>query len=200
MKEEIEEWKPVPFEGFDKVYEVSNTGRVRTIHGKNERRLCKHKNGYMRLVLSHQGKQINITIHRLVALAFIANPNPQLYNQVGHWDDNKTNNVVSNLYWTNAQENNCHGSRLAKQTETADRKRKGAASHRKGKKIPVFEIIPTSISGASVVWFCSVAEASRQTGIPTLDIKAAINGIRESAGGYRWVKGYDSKGLETLNL
>ena len=191
-------WKPVPFDEFCKIYEVSSTGKVRRIDNKKERRTYKHKSGYIRVILSHKGKQLNLTIHRLVALTFIENPNPELYNQVGHWDDDKGNNNVENLYWTNAQENNCHGDRLRKQIETLERKREVEFSHRKGKRIPVFKLIPTSISGATAVWYCSISEASRENGIKTTDIRAAISGIRDSAGGYRWVKGYEKKGVDAL--
>ena len=192
------QWIPVPFEGYNKVYEVSNTGIVRRRDNKKERRQYRHKNGYLRVLLSNQGKQFNISVHRLVALAFVPNPSPELYSQVGHWDDEKTNNNANNLYWTNAQENNCHGDRLRKQIETLERKREVEFSHRKGKRIPVFKLIPTSISGATAVWYCSISEASRENGIKTTDIRAAISGIRDSAGGYRWVKGYEKKGVDAL--
>ena len=192
------QWIPVPFEGYNKVYEVSNTGIVRRRDNKKERRQYRHKNGYLRVLLSNHGKQFNISVHRLVALAFVPNPSPELYSQVGHWDDEKTNNNANNLYWTNAQENNCHGDRLRKQIETLERKREVEFSHRKGKRIPVFKLIPTSISGATAVWYCSISEASRENGIKTTDIRAAISGIRDSAGGYRWVKGYEKKGVDAL--
>ena len=192
------QWIPVPFEGYNKVYEVSNTGIVRRRDNKKERRQYRHKNGYLRVLLSNHGKQFNISVHRLVALAFVPNPSPELYSQVGHWDDDKGNNNVENLYWTNAQENNCHGDRLRKQIETLERKREVEFSHRKGKRIPVFKLIPTSISGATAVWYCSISEASRENGIKTTDIRAAISGIRDSAGGYRWVKGYEKKGVDAL--
>lgn len=192
------QWVPVPFEGYNKTYEVSNTGIVRRIDNKKERRQYQHKKGYMKVLLTYQGKQFNISVHRLVALAFKPNPNPELYNQVGHWDDCKTNNNADNLYWTNAQENNCHGNRLTKQIETLEQKRKTAASHRKGKKIPVFRIEQTSVSGATAYWYCSIAEASRETEISTTDIRAAVYGIRAEAGGYRWVLAYNKEGFEAL--
>ena len=192
------QWIPVPFEGYNKVYEVSNTGIVRRRDNKKERRQYRHKNGYLRVLLSNHGKQFNISVHRLVALAFVPNPSPELYNQIGHWDDEKANNNANNLYWTNAQENNSHGNRLTKQIETSDKKRKEAASHRKGKKIPVFRIEQTSISGATAYWYCSIAAASRETEISTTDIKAAVKGIRESAGGYRWVLAYNKESFEAL--
>lgn len=187
-------WKPVPFQGYNKIYEVSTSGIVRRIDNKQIRRTYKHKSGYVRVLLSCNGEHLNISLHRLVALTYIPNPNPELYNQVGHLDDDKTNNCVSNLYWTNAQENNCHGGRLNKQIETTDKKRAEAKAHKRGKKVPVFKLVPTSISGATAVWYCSISEAARQNDLKPVDIKAACSGIRDTAGGFRWCLGYDESG------
>ena len=102
MENDIERWTPVPFDDFRNVYEVSTKGIVRRISDKVERRQYLHKSGYYRVLMTSEGNSLNITIHRLVALAYIPNPNPEIFNQVGHWDDNKQNNDVENLYWTNA--------------------------------------------------------------------------------------------------
>ena len=193
-------WTPVPFEGYNKIYEVSTDAEVRRIDNKKERRPYLHKKGYYRVVLSYQGKMMNITLHRLVALAFLPNPEPDKLTQVGHWDEDPTNNKLDNLYWTDAQENNCHGERITKQIETLARKRKADSTRKSRKRKPVFKIVPTSISGATVVWYCSIAQASRESGIQEVDIRAACRGIRESAGGYRWAFAYDEEGLKTLGF
>ena len=193
-----ERWIPVPFEGYGKVYEVSTAGIVRRIDNHKERRAYQHKSGYYRVLLSYQGKMKNITLHRLVALALLPNPDPERLTQVGHWDDNRANNRLENLYWTNAQENNCHGDRLKKHIETLEDKRKRASNRRKGKKIPVFMLVPTSTTGVTAIWYCSIAQASRECGVPAVDIRAACYGIRESAGGYRWVLAYSEEELHIL--
>lgn len=195
-----EKWIPVPFEGYGKVYEVSTAGKVRRIDNHKERRAYQHKSGYYRVVLSYQSKMKNIPLHRLVALAFLPNPDPTFYTQVGHWDDNRANNRLDNLYWTNPQENNCHGDRILKQIETLEHKRKQAINQRKGTKTPVFKLEPTSTSSATAVWFCSMAQASRKSGVPVADIRAACLGIRESAGGYRWVLAYNEEELHALRI
>ena len=51
----------------------------------------------------------NFRVNRLVALAYIPNPDPDKYPDVGHDDEIKEHNYVSNLYWTNKSENNNHG-------------------------------------------------------------------------------------------
>ena len=190
------QWAPVPFKEFEDVYEVSSDGLVRRIADKVERRQYRAKNGYIRVLLTHQGKTRNISVHRLVALAFLPCPNPERYNQVGHWDDDKENNKVDNLYWTNAAENNLHGCRIARTSEAWKRKRE--AAKKRGRRKPVYKLIPTSFSGASAVWYCSIAQASRDNNIPAVDIRAACYGIRPSAGGYRWILAYTEEELNPL--
>lgn len=104
----IEVWKDVPgYEG----YQVSNQGNVRSLRyrGKN----CIHllspgtdKKGYKRVVLSKNKKQTTFQIHRLVATAFI--PNPQNLPQVNHKDKNTGNNRVDNLEWCSVKYNIDH--------------------------------------------------------------------------------------------
>lgn len=104
--ENIEEiWKTCT--DYD-MYEVSNLGKVRN---KNTGRILKQSNrgGYMRLSLqNNQTSKSCVSVHRLVAKEFIEN----LENkpQVNHIDKNRSNNIVSNLEWTTAKENNVHRS------------------------------------------------------------------------------------------
>lgn len=96
--------------GFENFYEVSNLGRVR---GKNRIRKSKgtslsfvmgkiltqktDKDGYKEVALCKDGKMYSRRVHRLVASAFI--PNPNNYPIINHIDENPSNNCVSNLEW-----------------------------------------------------------------------------------------------------
>lgn len=106
--EEIEIWKPI--EGFPN-YEVSNFGRI--INNKSGRILCenpKHENRYRVVFLNHNGEIMGTGIHRLVALAFI--PNPQNKPVVNHKDGVKYNNHHSNLEWATHSENSLHSAHV----------------------------------------------------------------------------------------
>ena len=92
-----EEWRDI--EGFEGLYQVSNLGNVRTLHwyGGNQIKLLTPNDngtGYFKVVLQHQGKHKQPLVHRLVAQAFI--PNPNGYDFVNHKDENKKNNNVNN--------------------------------------------------------------------------------------------------------
>ena len=117
----IEEWRPI--EGYEGLYEVSNTGRVRSVDRYDNRNYFrkgkvlspgKDTVGYLFVILHCNGKSKEINVHRLVAKAFIENPDN--LPQVNHKD--KTNNNVDNLEWCTAKYNNKYGSRKDKVRES----------------------------------------------------------------------------------
>ena len=120
-----EEWKAVL--GYEGLYEVSNLGRVRSlphevptkigtrISSGRVMKLQPFKSGYMGVCLSKGNKQALKTVHRLVAEAFIENPDN--LPQVNHKDENKANNSVDNLEWVTAIENNNYGTRKKRLSE-----------------------------------------------------------------------------------
>lgn len=105
-------WKDIP--GFDGFYQVSNTGLVRSTGGwcgtaKRRpalRSISLTRDGYEKVRLNCGGVDVTRRIHRLVAEAFI--PNPDNKPTVNHIDGNKRNNNVSNLEWANRHEQLCH--------------------------------------------------------------------------------------------
>lgn len=111
-----EEWRPVV--GYVGVYEVSNFGRIKRIlrcRGTKcgilspGTRKCKYKTGtikYNYVVLSHKSKTETKSVHRMVAEAFI--PNPDGKKTVNHKDGDGENNVVSNLEWATQSEQELH--------------------------------------------------------------------------------------------
>ena len=105
----IEIWKPV--DGYEGLYEVSNLGRVKSLKYGNEKVLkpVKDKDGYLVVSLYRDGKRKMFKIHRLVAIAFI--PNPEGFEQINHIDEDKTNNVALNIEWCDCKYNINFGSR-----------------------------------------------------------------------------------------
>lgn len=113
-------WKPI--EGWEGKYEVSNLGRVKsyaqdihTIDGKTwhlpERMLkCTLSKGYATVNLCKgQKKNKTMRVHRLVAMAFVPNPDPEHFTMINHKDENKNNNVADNLEWCDAKYNVNYG-------------------------------------------------------------------------------------------
>lgn len=180
-----EVWKPV--KGYEGIYEVSSYGRVRSLarslslrnqHGEYVRKLTgriikqKHnrKDGYCIAILSKGGKYITAYVHRLVAQAFI--PNPDNLPQVNHKDENKENNRVDNLEWCTAQYNTNYGTGHERLIEP--------------KRIKVAMV---DEQGNIIRKFGSIKEASKQTGEARLTITKQCK--RESTLGhilkyYRW--------------
>ena len=114
MIEEI--WKPVV--GYEGLYEVSSYGRVRSLDRYDSRnrflkgrilRLNDDGKGYLRVQLSSNGKAKMYSVHRLVAIAFL--PNPDNLPEVNHRDEDKINNSVENLEWCDGKYNVNYGTR-----------------------------------------------------------------------------------------
>ena len=120
MMEEI--WKAV--EGYEGKYEVSNLGRVRSVerkttlcnqhgefqrkeHGRIKSQGMNRKDGYRNVKLYRDGKERTLYVHRLVAQAFI--PNPDNLPEVNHKDEDTTNNRVDNLEWCSSKYNSNYG-------------------------------------------------------------------------------------------
>ena len=94
------------FEEIDKLYLVTEDGKVINRITKKVKKTYLSKNGYERVTLWNKGKQYKMSIHRLVATKYI--PNLKNLPQVNHKDGNKTNNSVSNLEWCTQSENMKH--------------------------------------------------------------------------------------------
>ena len=96
-------------EGYFGLYQVSNLGNIKSLKYGKERILkpAKDKNKYSIVCLCKQGKMKNHKVHRLVAQAFI--PNPNNLPQINHKDENPSNNCVLNLEWCTADYNHNYG-------------------------------------------------------------------------------------------
>lgn len=149
-------WKDVV--GYKGYYQVSNLGRVRSldriasngrkIKGKILSTKVNTPPYYPRVSLSVNGKMKLVQVHRLVAQAFVYNPDPEHKTQVGHKDESRTNNRADNLEWVTPKENSnmpLHRERVSKANEgkvlSAETKSKISLSQKgkyKGEKNPFY--------------------------------------------------------------
>ena len=114
----VEDWRPV--RGYEGLYEVSASGKVRSIKRGIVLRPCfDGRKQYVHVNLWKDGLQKSTNVHRIVAMAFI--PNPNGLPEINHIDEDKTNNAASNLEWCDHTYNSRYGSKL-----TASRGEKNA--------------------------------------------------------------------------
>lgn len=99
-----EKWKIVP--GFPN-YEASDLGRIRHAFSRRVRKPNRHRKwNYYSVCVHSGGKRKNIKVHRMIAAAFL--PNPQQKPQVNHLDGSRLNNKLTNLEWATSAENMLH--------------------------------------------------------------------------------------------
>lgn len=99
-----ETWKNI--KGYEGFYKISNFGRVESLYKNKILKSCISHNGYVEITLYKDKTKKRFAIHRLVAKAFI--PNPDNKPEVNHIDNNPQNNHVSNLEWVTHKENVRH--------------------------------------------------------------------------------------------
>lgn len=173
-----EKWADIV--GLEGLYQVSSFGRIKRLPGY--RKSCrgsksylkekilrphKDKDGYYIISLRNRGKTYKI--HRLVAQAFI--PNPNNFPQINHKDENKENNMVENLEWCTSKYNNNYGSHLVR----------SGLKHRKA-------VIMLDLHNVVLNKFLSIKEAENFIGIKgasTMIVRCCKN-TNKTAYGYKW--------------
>jgi hypothetical protein len=177
----MEEWKTVP--GTNDKIEVSNMGRVRSWLRGDGRILKTQKDskGYHRLRVTIDRQKMSFKLHRIVAGAFIDNPDN--LPQVNHIDGNKDNNVVSNLEWVSNRDNAHHAIANGLWDSVIAGSRKENARRMK-------RIIATKDD--AILEFESIREAEKYFG--SRHIVDVLKGRRQACKGYhfQYAKGGDA--------
>lgn len=178
-KSEKEEWRPVL--GYEGLYEVSSLGRVRSLDRRREvsdtcktpcfypsriKKFVYRKDGRVYVTLCKNGRKHPYGVHRLVAQAFL--PNPNNYPEVNHINETPSDNRLVNLEWCSIEYNRNYGTRAQRIAYALSRS--------------CIAIYP---DGATV-WFSGIHEASKITGINYRNIHAVCQGKRQHAGGIAW--------------
>jgi hypothetical protein len=169
-------WRDI--KDYEGLYQISNLGRVKSVErivkrGTNfkpvRERVLKmgDKDGYKYVILSKSGKTKTGWIHRLVAQAFI--PNPDDLPCINHKDENPSNNHVNNLEWCTHSYNNSYN----------DIRIKAARNKRK-------PIIQYSKDGTFIREWSHAREASEALGLSKRAIYECCVGRSKTSGGYIW--------------
>jgi len=187
----IEIWKDII--GYEGLYQVSSLGRIKSLKNRQGNvQLLKiriMKNGYCEVGLFKNKKYKYFLVHRLVAIAFV--PNPNNYPEINHKDENPQNNCADNLEWCSRQYNINYGHRNEKVSEKA-RHRKTLGNHtnhpRGSKNHNSKPVEQYDIEGNYLNRFDCVADAERYLGIKpyTSHIGGVCNGHLNQSCGYKW--------------
>lgn len=183
--EDKEIWRPC--KGFEPFYIVSNFGRVKSVAVYSDKykrifmRPCQKekkqettKDGYKRVLLCYYGKHFHVGVHRLVAQAFIENPNG--YPCINHKDENTRNNHADNLEWCTWKYNSNYGTLPKRISERMK------ANHPAAKAVYQY-----SVDGNFITEYRSANEASRAIGTVSGNmITRVCRGQAKTAGGYKW--------------
>lgn len=160
----IEIWKDI--KGYEGLYQVSNFGNVRRYKTGKQKMVYK-QHGYYNITLFKNGEDKHFRVSRLVAIAFLHNPDN--LPEVNHKDENKLNNNVENLEFCTRKYNVNYGT--------------GVQRRAKARSIPV---VQKTKEKNIIKKYHSLVQASKETGICHSCIWKCVNGKRKSAGGYLW--------------
>lgn len=179
-------WKDVV--GYEGIYQVSNMGRVKSIDRISPCRkkgyttmvkkgrilkLSTNRLGYKEAHLYNNQEQKNkiISVHRLVAFAFIKNTDREHFREINHIDENKSNNRVENLEWCDRVYNTRYGTARIRSIKNNKNIRK---------------VAQYSKFGILIAKYGTIADAGRSTGLDCSSISKACRGKIKTNGGYVW--------------
>ena len=176
-------WKDI--EGYENLYQVSNQGRIKrkdtfVNHNKGGFRLWKGRilkqntvYGYKQVILHKNGDAKCFRVHRLVAKAFI--PNPDNLPEVNHKDCNRSNNFIENLEWCTSEYNINYSDCIQKRVESFKNNQNNSTV-----------VLQFSLNGEFIKEWRSITDIENQNGWHRSCIHRCCKGERKSAYGFIW--------------
>lgn len=177
--EEKEIWKDVV--GYEGFYQVSNLGRIRSLPNLDAKQKFNYreyykiltpfleKSGYLRVQLT-RGNRKRVLLHRLVAEAFV--PNPNNYPIVNHKDENTTNNRADNLEFCTVKYNSSYG--------TANERRYNSYKEKHGRPVNMYDL-----NGNFIKRYDCLRSVSKDGFYPS-NVRFCCEGIYHKSGGFKW--------------
>lgn len=190
MKMSEELWADI--QGYEGLYKISSHGRVWSCRKNRCLKDIITNNGYCRVHLVNNGSVKSMAIHRLVAMAFI--PNPENKPTVNHKNEDKKDNHVENLEWATIAEQNIHGTRIERaiaHTNWSERKIDYAVVAAKHdyysmNKKQMRPVVKLDLDGNCIAKYDGIGVAARENNVGVGGIWKCANERRKTCGGFKW--------------
>lgn len=168
-------------------YIIFDDGKIFSKNRNKFMKFSKSKRGDCKVILHSNGIPKAFAVHRLVAQAFI--PNPNNLPQVNHKDENPSNNNVNNLEWCDAKYNINYGTCIERRSKSRIGSKLSQNTINKiieSKKQFAKKVYQYTLENELVSVFDSIRQASKNTGTPRDGISRCCNGLFASSYGYKW--------------
>lgn len=168
--------------GYDNNYKISSCGRVKSLKFSKEKYLKPKQNrsGYLEVLLYKNNEGKLHRVHRLVAEAFL--PNPENKPEINHKDGDKTNNYVDNLEWCTRKENQKHAYITGLVGSISEIKHRARVNGKQACK----RIVQETVDGEVVRIWNSQTSAALELNLSRTAISNCLNDRTKTAGGYCW--------------
>lgn len=167
----METWKDI--EGYEGLYQVSDKGNVYSARKDKKLKLVNKKDGYVQVSLAKEGKTKAYRVHRLVAKAFVSNPNN--YPVIDHIDGNPKNNVKENIRWCTQKDNVNNPVRFSRASNSL-------TNNSLNSKVTY----QYTLDGTLVGIYPSASEVERKLGFLQGNVSSCCRGLLNTYKGYKW--------------
>lgn len=180
-------WKPIP--DYEEFYLISSKGKVKSLRTNKVLRESQTGSGYNHVTLCVNKIKKSYMTHRLVAQAFI--PNPNKYPEINHKDENKLNNCVENLEWCTKSYNERHGTKRFRANLHRDNHLialKGAQKHnyKEIARLRSVAVNQYSLDDKFIKQWGSMREIARELNLAVSGISLCCRGFYKNYKGFIW--------------